>query len=92
MDRALTDIGVIARDAGLSMATVATRWALAQPGLSSALAGVRNIRKLEENIRAAQCVLEPEILERLNGVTEDLKEKMGPHFDYYESKERDRTV
>jgi len=92
MDQALAGIGLIARDAGLSMATVATRWALAQPGLSSALVGARNIKKLEENIRAARGVLEPEILERLNGATEDLKEKMGPHFDYYESKERDRTV
>jgi myo-inositol catabolism protein IolS len=92
MDQALADIGLIARDAGLSMATVATRWALAQPGLSSALVGARNIKKLEENIQAARGVLEPEILERLNRATEDLKEKMGPHFDYYESKERDRTV
>lgn len=35
--------------------------------------------------------LPAEIIEKLNAVTDPLKEKMGPSFDYFESAANDRT-
>ncbi len=89
---ALSAIRMIAAEEGLSVASLATRWAIANPAITCALIGARNIKKLEENIRAAEGRLSTTVLERLNEVTDELKNKMTAHFDYYDSKENDRTL
>ncbi len=35
--------------------------------------------------------LPPETVARLNAITDPLKQRLGPSFDYYESPENDRT-
>lgn len=88
---ALGAIRAIAAECGLTTAEIATRWALAVPGISCCLVGVRSTRRLEENVRAGQGPLPPGIFERLNAATRPLLERLGDSFDYYESVEADRT-
>jgi aryl-alcohol dehydrogenase-like predicted oxidoreductase len=60
-------------------------------GITCALVGARNIRQLEENIKALEAPVTSEIMQELDQVTSDLKEKLGNHLDYYESIQNDRT-
>jgi len=88
---ALSAIRAIAAECGMSTAEIATRWALAGPGITCCLVGVRSARRLEDNVRAAAEPLAPDIRERLNAATRPLLEKLGDSFDYYESVENNRT-
>jgi aryl-alcohol dehydrogenase-like predicted oxidoreductase len=73
------------------MSVLATRWAI-KMGIDCALVGARNLKQLEKNVQALEVDVDDEIIVRLNKETETLKGKLGDHFDYYESKENDRTL
>jgi len=88
---ALTEIRKIARACGTTMPEIATKWALAAEGITCCLVGVRSVRKLEEDVRAAETSLPPEIVTRLNAATQPLLEKLGDSFDFYESRANNRT-
>ena len=89
--KALEDIRSIARDSGITVPDLALKWAIAQEGIACSLVGTRSVQRLESNVRAAEEPLPAEIIEKLNAVTDPLKEKMGPSFDYFESAANDRT-
>ena len=89
---AVDGIRRIAADCGMSMAELSTRWALNGEGIACALVGARNLRQLDENLKAAQGALDGAIRQRLDAATEPLKQVMGNHFDYYESIANDRTA
>ncbi len=88
---ALAAIRQIARERGMTMAELATKWALAAPGITCCLVGTRSVKKLEENVRAAAGPLPAEVVDRLNAATRPLLDALGPGFDYYESLANDRT-
>jgi myo-inositol catabolism protein IolS len=88
---ALAAIRQIAQECGMTMVELATKWALAAAGITCCLVGTRSVRRLEENVRAATEALPPEIVDRLNTVTQPVLDKLGPSFDYYESVAHDRT-
>jgi aryl-alcohol dehydrogenase-like predicted oxidoreductase len=88
---ALAGIRMIARECGMTMAEIATKWALAGQGITCCLIGARSVRKLEENVRAATQPLPAGIMERLNLVTQPVLDKLGNSLDCYESFENDRT-
>jgi aryl-alcohol dehydrogenase-like predicted oxidoreductase len=89
---ALDAIWRIATRAGLTMAELATKWALAKAGISCCLIGARSPERLEQNVRAAATPLSADVVEELNRVTQPVLDKLGPHFDYYESVANDRTM
>ena len=89
---ALEAIRRIGTEHGMSMPEIALKWALAGEGVASTLVGSRGPAELEANVRAAAEPLDPAILEQLNAATDEVKEKLGRGFDYYESLEGDRTV
>jgi aryl-alcohol dehydrogenase-like predicted oxidoreductase len=66
--RAVLD--VVARAHGVSMAQVALAWLLAQPGVTSAIVGPSKLEQLEDNLRAADLVLDDGELADLNASTE----------------------
>jgi aryl-alcohol dehydrogenase-like predicted oxidoreductase len=74
------------------MAEIAIRWILENPAITCTLAGSRNVRELEENVKAVNCSLSEEIKAELDKITLPVMEKLGNHFDYYESAENDRTL
>ena len=88
---ALAGVRRIMHETGMTMAEIATKWALAGQGISCCLVGARKVSKLEENVQAAQRPLPPEIIRQLNIVTQPVLEKLGNSFDYYESLENNRT-
>lgn len=91
-EAALAAIKTLANEAGMSMGELATRWAIAEPAVSCALTGARNEAQLAENLKAAEGALDPALVESLREATGPLRDAMGNHFDYYESRENDRTL
>jgi len=88
---ALEAIRAIARRQGMTLPEIALKWAMSGEGITSSLCGSRNIKELEQNLRAASKPLPPGVREELNRATEPLLQKLGPSFDYYERAENDRT-
>ena len=91
LQAALTQLHALADEVQMPMAHLAIRWAFANPGITSALVGARNVAQLEDNARAGAEPLAKEIVARLNQITLPLKAKLGPSFDYYEHTSKDRT-
>lgn len=88
---ALADIRRIMREYGMTMPEIAAKWTLAARGITCSLIGVRSVRRLEDNVRAAAQPLPPEIVAKLNAATKPVLDKLGNSFDYYESLENNRT-
>ena len=88
---ALAGIRRIAKEAGMTMPELATKWALAGQGITCSLIGARKMSKLEENVRAATQPLSIDVVQRLNVITQPVLDKLGDSFDYYESFENNRT-
>ncbi len=89
---ALEGIRAICKSSGLSMAEVAIQWIIQNPAITCTLAGARNVAQLEANAKAVDLRLSQEMNDELDIVTQRLKNKLGNHFDYYESAENDRTI
>jgi aryl-alcohol dehydrogenase-like predicted oxidoreductase len=83
---------MIAKEYGLTMPQIALKWAIANRGISCTLAGARNKAKLEDNVHSVKEPFSNDIVEKLNKVTNSLKEKLGRSFDYYETRSNDRTI
>jgi aryl-alcohol dehydrogenase-like predicted oxidoreductase len=66
--RARAVLDRIASARGVSMAHVSLAWVLAQPGVTSAIVGASRIEQLDDNIAAAELVLEPDELAQLDAV------------------------
>jgi aryl-alcohol dehydrogenase-like predicted oxidoreductase len=90
-DAALAGIRRIMKECGMRMSEIATKWALAAEGVSYCLIGVRSVRRLEENVRAAAEPLPPDVIAALNAATKPVLDRLGNSFDYYESFENNRT-
>lgn len=89
---ALKNIRQVCRESGFSMAEIAIKWILENPAITCTLVGSRNINELEANVKAVQSPLSKEIKTELDQITLPVMEKLGNHFDYYESAENDRTL
>lgn len=82
---AVDAIRAVCDEAGISMGEAALAWCLAQPGITSVLAGARNPEQIRENARAAERRLPGTVLERLSTVTDPLKQGLGPSIDLWQS-------
>ncbi len=89
---ALQGIRRICKESGFSMAEIAVKWILENPAITCTLVGSRNIGELEANAEAVNSPLSKEIRDELDRITLPIMEKLGNHFDYYESAENDRTI
>jgi aryl-alcohol dehydrogenase-like predicted oxidoreductase len=68
-ERALAALVPIASAHGVSTARVALAWVLARPGVTSVIVGASTIEQLDDNLAAADLVLEPDELARLDDAT-----------------------
>jgi len=91
-NEALTEIRRISKETGIKMNDLAIKWILENPAITCTLAGSRNITQLKENIEATEIDLNTEIKKELDRATFPVMEKLGNHFDYYESANNDRTL
>jgi myo-inositol catabolism protein IolS len=88
----LKDLRRISKESGFSMAEIAIKWILENPAITCTLVGSRNINELKANVKAVNVPLSKETKTELDRVTLPVMEKLGNHFDYYESAENDRTL
>jgi len=86
--RALAEIAGIARSINQPMNQVALAWLLAQPGVTSVIAGARNAEQARLNARAADVELSAEVLDALDRATCLLKERVGPNADLWQHDSR----
>lgn len=89
---ALDEIRILADETSRSMTDLATGWVVAGRKITCAIAGVRNIDQLKVNTAVLRDPLKPDVVRRLNDMTEELKAAMGNCLDYYQNKAEDRTV
>ena len=87
---ALKEIAGVAQQLGTSMATLALAWVMAQPGVTSVIAGARRADQVTRNAAAAELKPSQEVIERLNAITEPIKEHLGANADMWDSGERAR--
>jgi myo-inositol catabolism protein IolS len=88
----LRQIRSLCQETGLTMPEIAIKWILKNPAIACTLVGSRNIRELEDNVKAAESPLHEDLKDSLDRITLPLMEKLGNHFDYYEDSKNDRTL
>lgn len=81
---ALNEIRSLCSSIGLPMNQVALAWLLAQPGVTSVIAGARNSDQALLNAAAGDLHLDPSILARLSAATERVKAYAGANADLWE--------
>jgi myo-inositol catabolism protein IolS len=87
---AIARVREICQEINMPMAQVALAWVLCQPGVTSVLAGARGPSQIEQNAKASVLDLPVEIVQRLAGATDGLKEALGTNLDQYQSDSRFR--
>jgi myo-inositol catabolism protein IolS len=87
---AVADIRKIAAEIGQPMADLALAWLIAQPGVTSVIAGARNAEQARGIADAANLALSQDIIGRLNQATENLKQKLGSNPDMWQNPSRMR--
>jgi aryl-alcohol dehydrogenase-like predicted oxidoreductase len=73
----------ICDDLNQPMAEVALAWLLAQPAVTSVIAGARTPQQMLTNARAAALTLSAETVRRLTAATDALKQQLGPDPDMW---------
>lgn len=87
---ALAQIREIAAEIGQPMAQVSAAWVLQQPAVASVIAGARKPEHIRETARAADLLLDPSLIQRLNTATEKVKQILGPNPDMWSTESRFR--
>ncbi len=78
----------IAAEAGLTLPACGTGWVLAQPGVSSVIAGAGTEQQLEENLKHFDTALSGDVRTELTRASEELKTAMGPNADLWQGQSR----
>ena len=87
---ALDGMRDLAGEINVPMGQLALAWALARPGITCALAGARTAAQVVENAAAARLALSPEVIAKLDALTDPVTRKLGSNADYWESTENSR--
>lgn len=85
MFAALVQLREIAASLNISMAQLAIAWLLHRKGVASVLAGSRTTAELKDNLKALGVTLSSDIMGKIDSISGDVKIKMGPNPDLYES-------
>lgn len=85
---AIEEIRRISNTVHEPMAKVALTWLLHQPGVTSVIAGARHPGQIKQTAEAADLELSPEIIGELTKATEEVKQKLGPNPDMWQSESR----
>jgi aryl-alcohol dehydrogenase-like predicted oxidoreductase len=80
----------ISANLDISVAQLAIAWVFANEAVDCALLGCRNEAELEENIKASEIKLPPDIAAQINAVSLPVLQKLGNNADYYENAKNSR--
>ena len=90
MFAAIAEVRRISESVNRPMAEVALAWLLAQPAVTSVIAGCRNRRQAEANAAAADVKLSDDVIRQLSQATERVKQKIGSNIDMWQTDSRIR--
>ena len=85
---AIAGIRAICESIGQPMGRVALAWLLAQPGVTSVIAGARNADQAGQNALAVEVKLDVEVIDRLNQATAKVKHYVGANADMWQHDSR----
>ena len=85
---ALSKVRAVAERIGQPMADVSLAWALAQPGITSVLAGARSSEQARENARAGDLKLDAQTLKDLDEATAEVKRIISSNADMWQTQSR----
>ena len=71
--RIVAELEAVANEVGRSMAQVAVNWVTNRPGVASTLIGATKLSQLEDNLAALDFDLPPELRQRLDDVSDEIK-------------------
>lgn len=80
----------MASDLGVSIAELSLAWALSRDGITSAIAGCRNLDQLAMNRRSADLKLSADVINQLTEWSIPTFEKLGTCADYFKNREDSR--
>jgi myo-inositol catabolism protein IolS len=88
--RALGGIRVVADELDIPMGHLALAWVASQPGVTSVIAGARNVDQLRRNAEGCSISLSADTVARLDRLTDPVKQKLGPNIDYWQNEANSR--
>ncbi len=91
LETTLSELNALSAELDIPLMQLSLAWAIAKKGVACTINGVRSVEQLHQNVQAVQLTLDPDIINRLDGITEALKQALGSNPDLYESDERSRT-
>ncbi len=86
--RTIAAIKAYAEEVNIPMGNLSLAWLLAQEGVGGVIIGGRNANQVKSNAEALQVRLSPDMVQSLNGITEELKKKLGPNADLWQTESR----
>jgi aryl-alcohol dehydrogenase-like predicted oxidoreductase len=85
---AIAKVQQICERIGHEMADVALAWLLHQPAVACVLAGASRPDQIRRNVAAARIELSADVLKQLDGATDEVKRKLGPNVDPWQTVSR----
>ncbi len=89
--RILAALHAISAETNVPMAQLALSWAAHRPGITCVLTGIRTRRQLEEAAQGVSLQLPAELMNRLNALTDSLKDTLGASPDYFQNEADSRV-
>jgi aryl-alcohol dehydrogenase-like predicted oxidoreductase len=78
----------LCEELGENPADVALAWLLHQPAVACVLAGASRPDQIKQNVEAARIELSPDALKQLDDATNEVKQKLGPNVDPWQTASR----
>jgi len=75
---AVTDLGRLAGELGITLSQLAIAWTLTNPAVHAAIVGTRNPAHVDSAVAAADVVLEPPVMERIDEIMAGAQPIAGP--------------
>jgi aryl-alcohol dehydrogenase-like predicted oxidoreductase len=91
MFAALGGIRQTAAELGVPMSRLAIAWCISKAWMTSVLVGARTPEQVRENAAAAALRLPPDLVARLDALTQPVLDRLGPNADYWQSGENSRV-
>lgn len=87
---AVAKMKALAAGNNVAMGTLALAWAMANPAMTTTIAGTRNAAQLLRNVEAVAYRIGPEVMAQLDAITRPTLEMLGDNPDYYENRHNSR--
>ncbi|HDD64853.1 MAG TPA: aldo/keto reductase [Firmicutes bacterium] len=88
--KTIEGIRKISEETGIPMVQISLSYLLHKKGVEVVVVGARKKKQVEENAKSSEITLSPDIIEKLDRITENLKNKLGKNPDMWLTNSRIR--